>query len=134
MDDDFNTPKAFAALFEFASAANTYLESPAPSPDLCRQALDTYRRIASVLTLFQEDATKKQAGDFALRARLQALADQFHVAAPRSVDGMLDALLKARTEARAKKQWAVADSIRAELLALGFEIQDTDAGPVWRKK
>ena len=37
-------------------------------------------------------------------------------------------------DARKKKDWAAADDIRKELDGIGFEIQDTDEGSIWRKK
>ena len=41
---------------------------------------------------------------------------------------------KSIKEARKQKDWQKADQIRKNLLNLGYEIQDTDKGPVWRKK
>jgi cysteinyl-tRNA synthetase len=51
-----------------------------------------------------------------------------------TVDTVMDALLLAREDARKRKDWNTADRIRNRLGMLGFEIQDTDRGPVWRKK
>ena len=47
---------------------------------------------------------------------------------------MVKALLDVREKARRVKDWNTADNIRKELEDIGFEIQDTDKGPVWRKK
>jgi len=46
----------------------------------------------------------------------------------------MDLLLKTREEARMRKDWNTTDGIRKDLDSIGFEIQDTDSGPVWRKK
>ncbi|MBK7896782.1 MAG: cysteinyl-tRNA synthetase [Anaerolineaceae bacterium] len=40
-----------------------------------------------------------------------------------------EALLAARTEARAAKEWAKADALRDELEALGWQVHDTPDGP-----
>jgi cysteinyl-tRNA synthetase len=46
----------------------------------------------------------------------------------------MKALLFAREDARKNKDWKTADRIRNNLEELGFEIQDTAKGPVWRRK
>jgi cysteinyl-tRNA synthetase len=43
----------------------------------------------------------------------------------------IESLVKERTEARAAKDWPRADEIRAQLDALGVQVTDTPAGPVW---
>lgn len=40
----------------------------------------------------------------------------------------VDALLDARATARAEKNWAVADAVRAGITGLGFTIEDTPQG------
>jgi len=136
MDDDFNTPRAFAALFEFVNKANKYFEDAAtPSASLCRRALETYLHIGDVLALFQRTPSVPRREDPTLIHTLQTLARQYQAASSlSSVEGLLDALLQARVAARKQKQWAIADGIRRDLERLGFEIQDTDQGPVWRKR
>ena len=47
--------------------------------------------------------------------------------------GVLD-LIQEREEARHAENWAEADSIRLQVAARGFEIQDTSEGPHWRYK
>jgi cysteinyl-tRNA synthetase len=45
----------------------------------------------------------------------------------------IDALLAERQDARRQKNFARADAIRAELAAKGIVIEDTAAGPKWKK-
>lgn len=45
----------------------------------------------------------------------------------------IDALIVARAEAKAAKDWGAADAIRDELNALGVIIEDGPAGTTWRK-
>lgn len=47
---------------------------------------------------------------------------------------VVDILLTIRQEAKQKKNWEMADRIRNELIALGFEIKDTKDGFEWRLK
>jgi cysteinyl-tRNA synthetase len=51
-----------------------------------------------------------------------------------NIESILDMLLETREKARKNKDWKTADNIRKELDDIGFEIQDTAKGPVWRKK
>jgi cysteinyl-tRNA synthetase len=44
----------------------------------------------------------------------------------------VDLLLKIRSEAKAKKDWATSDEIRDELSKLGFEVKDTKDGANWK--
>ena len=49
------------------------------------------------------------------------------------VNPEIDALVVARTTAKAEKNWAEADRIRDELKAQGIEIIDTPQGAKWRR-
>jgi cysteinyl-tRNA synthetase len=45
----------------------------------------------------------------------------------------VEKLLAERTQAKKDKNFKRADDIRAELTAMGIVIEDTPAGPIWRK-
>jgi cysteinyl-tRNA synthetase len=136
MDDDLNTPKAFASLFEFMNTSNKFFEQhPQPNPDLCRHALEVYLNIGNVLTLFQPKTHTLVGKEPDLIQKLQALLSSLgkKIEAP-TVDSLMGAVLKAREDARKRQDWTTADQIRTHLEDLGFEVQDTAQGPVWRKK
>lgn len=136
MDDDFNTPKAFASLFEFVNTSNKFFERVTqPTAEVCRYALDVYLKTGAVLTLFQPKKMPPQQEDPALVHKLQLLLQTSNNNFKTStVNELLQHLLDAREAARNRKDWGTADDIRKELEGLGFEIQDTAHGPVWRKK
>ena len=46
----------------------------------------------------------------------------------------IDALIVARNEARANKDWSKADGIRDKLDALGVVLEDTQSGTIWKRK
>jgi len=107
--DDLNAPEALAALFTFVRRANTELDrggDDAAALDAARRAFAT---IDGVLDLVparaEEDATLAQ-----------WIAER----------------LDARQTARAHRDFAAADAIRAELDARGVEIKDTPQGTTWR--
>ncbi len=47
---------------------------------------------------------------------------------------LVDELLAERAQARARKDFAAADAVRARLLAAGIAVEDTPDGPVWTLK
>ena len=136
MDDDFNTPKAFASLFEFVNKSNRFFEQhPNPNPGLCSYALDVYLKAGLVLTVFQPQTHAPVKKESDLTTALDELLRSYgKTIDTRTIDALLQALLEARDDARKKKDYKTADDIRKNLESLGFEIQDTAHGSVWRKK
>jgi len=133
MDDDFNTPQAIAVLFEFVNKSNKYLERGPNSP-LCKYALDMLISLGKVLTLFQPKEIKSDVSDDSLLADIQKiLVKTGKKTDEKDVAKLLDLLLELREGARKNKDWGLADNIRDDLKQIGFEIQDTSDGPVWRK-
>src|SRR5437773_1595692 len=108
LDDDLDSPKALAHLFDFVTAGNAELDR-APGG----------RGAAAALAVFD------------------GLLELFAVLpAARPVDPALaqwvPERLAARDRARKSKDFKEADRIRAELKARGVEIEDTPAGTKWR--
>ena len=46
----------------------------------------------------------------------------------------IDTMIKARDDARACKNWVLADEIRVELTALGIVLEDGPDGTTWRRE
>ncbi|HNR94271.1 MAG TPA: cysteine--tRNA ligase, partial [Kiritimatiellia bacterium] len=57
----------------------------------------------------------------------------FLTAAEDEIPAEVTALVEARKQARAEKNWAASDRIRDELAALGWTVKDTPEGPKLRK-
>jgi len=114
MDDDFNTPEALAVLFDLANQVNRLRES---EPDIALQKAAQLKKLANVLGLLEDDPEiflKSSAGN----------DDD-------SAD--IDALVAARLQARADKDWAEADRIRDALTNMGVELEDKDGKTLWRR-
>lgn len=136
MDDDFNTPKAFAVIYEFINNVNRLInEHPNLPASLHTKALDQLHKLGLVLTLFEEeeDSTKKH-DDVSIEKLRQLLLKHKSDSSASSEEEILDGLLRVRQQARNNKDWATADLIRDGLDSLGYEIQDTSDGAIWRKK
>jgi len=115
MDDDLGTPGAVATLYRCVSEGNRALD--ASDTDAVARTLASVVAMLRVLGLDADDEVWASAkGDEHLRP---------------VVDGLVRALLDQRGEARARKDWAAADSIRDRLAELGLTITDTPGGPRW---
>mgnify|MGYP001057152218 CR=1 FL=1 len=129
MDDDFNTPRAIAAIFDFVKMTNKHLQEK--HPGLYQYAYDTLTELGNILTLFREE--KKI--DETICEQLTKLAEKYVEVMPKKeIDALMIAILDARDKARDKKEWEKADMIRDKLENLGFEVQDTAQGTTWRMR
>jgi cysteinyl-tRNA synthetase len=134
MDDDFNTSGAVAVLFEFVNVSNRFLgKNKDADKKLCRYALDSLLKLGGVLTLFEDETVVDDSA--VVVERLQTVLRKYDEDVKKAdVKEMLDVILELREKARIKRDWKTADNIRKDLEDIGFEIQDTEDGPVWRKK
>ena len=116
MNDDLGTPAAMAVLYGTVRQGNQALET-GDSAEV-RRLLAEVRAMLAVLGLAADDPVWADRGDEDTELRPV-------------VDGLVRALLTQRTEARARKDWAGADTIRDQLNDLGLKITDTPSGPRW---
>ncbi len=125
MDDDCNTAAALGHVFGAVRLLNRVMEDKNlrdrdGARVLVERFIDAAARWSAVLGVFGSEP----------RGFLRQLRDS------RARRGGLDAaaveaLLAERAEARARKDFAGADAARDRLIALGVEVRDTPAGPVW---
>lgn len=106
LDDDFNTPEAMAVLFDLANEFNKHKSIIAAS---------LLKNLGAVLGLLERDADAFVQGE---------VGDD-------SLD--VEALIKARIQAKQAKNFAEADRIRAELTSAGIILEDKPQGTTWRK-
>ncbi len=113
MDDDFNTPVAFRALFDLAREINRHRpENEAAAAELGRLLV----KLGGVLGILQSDPETWLQGTEA-----------------ESIDtAKIESLIAARDQARAEKNWPEADRIRAELAAINIIIEDRPGTSRWR--
>ncbi|MBN2603720.1 MAG: cysteine--tRNA ligase [Candidatus Thermoplasmatota archaeon] len=132
MDDDFNTPEAVATIYDFVNASNKCVEDCSnPNQNICKYGLQTLLEFGKILTLFQP---KKGTDDAIFVKKLQLLIGKYGKETDdEDLDNLMKIMLTLRQEARKRKDWIIADNIRNELREIGFEIQDTADGSVWRK-
>ncbi|WP_414163032.1 cysteine--tRNA ligase [Superficieibacter sp. BNK-5] len=117
MDDDFNTPEAYSALFDLAKEVNNAKQTG--NNEEANAAATMLRKLAKVLGLLEKDP----------EAFLQsgAQADDGEVAE-------IEALIQQRLDARKAKDWAAADAARDRLSEMGIVLEDGPQGTIWRRK
>ena len=117
MDDDFNTAEAFAVLMDVVKEINRLKGEGATEAESANQLGALLVRLGSVLGVLQRTPE-----DF-LRREMDESIDAAHI----------EALIAAREQARADKDWAKADRIRDELAALHVVVEDgAHGGSGWR--
>jgi cysteinyl-tRNA synthetase len=119
LDDDFNTPQALAALFDFNKEVNSLLNSGQPVSGGTLKAIDEqYRTLGGAILGFTDLAADTGQGATSIDADLQA--------------DLIQLLIGLRAELRARKDWATADAIRDRLAASGVLLEDRPEGTTWR--
>ena len=119
MDEDFNTPRALALIFEEVRALNRLMDE-GKSAGMCARLL-ALKRAAEALGLLQERPE-------AFLARKRERWMQQHGISPLTIEE----LIRNRDRARKNKQWSEADRLRSELQEKGVTLEDTPGGTIWK--
>jgi len=123
MDDDFNTAGAIAVLHELAGQVNSFIErhdveyrKQADLIGYAAAASQAMRRLGMILGLFSTRSvpTSAAAGDDTL-------------------ENLMQLVIRLRADARASKNFALADAIRKGLVEMGITLEDRADGTLWRK-
>ena len=130
MDDDFNAPAALGALFTLVSDLNTMVQDKSLSvadAEAAVMARDKIVELLGVLGIELVDAQGDGAAD-EYPAEVIDLANELAGYGGGNAMEAVEALLEARAQARANKDWGLADGVRDGLIELGFIIEDTPQG------
>ena len=112
-NDDFNTPEALPVIFELAKEINRLKEEDASQAG---QLAFILKKLGEILGIAQQDP----------ESFLQGEQDDNEVAE-------IEALILQRNQARADKNWALADEARDKLTAMGVVLEDSAGKTTWRK-
>ncbi len=109
MEDDFNTPKALAVLFDLITKGNTLISKNKLSEKSAKSILDFLQKIDGVLGFIfgQEVKIKVPAG--------------------------ITKLVKERERYRKEGNWKESDRVRNEIQKLGYSVEDTEGGSKVKK-
>ncbi len=119
MNDDFNSSAAISVLFGLAREINRAIKAE----DFAGawQYAQQLKALAKPLNILQQPVTQF----------LQALVGDKQEGS--ISDAEIDELINKRQEAKANKDFARADAIRAELKEVGIELEDAQGGTTWRR-
>ena len=112
LDNDLDTPRALAAVFDFITQGNKLLDSKQVS-----QA-----DVKAMLDFMLEDFDSVFAVVVRASGTENILSDE------------VKKMLEEREIARREKNWKLADSLRVKLVDEGIEVQDTPEGQKWRRR
>lgn len=110
MNDDFNTAKVLASMFELVPVINSIKDKTISLSSLSK---DTLLLLQEKFKSYLEDV-------FGLKAVTEADNDK--------LKGVMQLLIDIRKEAKGKKDFATSDKIRNQLAALGITIKDEKGG------
>ena len=116
MDDDLNTSKALAVLFDLTNKANKDVP----------YAFTLLHKLAETLGFTFAKATLSEDE---LKAKLEEISNELG----KNYDSM-EAIIETRKQARADKNWDLADKIRVALDKVGIVLKDSKEGTTWEVK
>ncbi len=117
MDNDFNTPQALAALFDFNRMVNTLLNNDQPVSNATLKAIDdTYNTLGGdILGIIPAE-----------------LSGADGLAPPGLEEDLIQILVDLRMGARKNKDYATSDAIRNRLAEIGVVLEDRPDGTAWK--
>ncbi len=106
LDDDFNTPKAFAVMFDFIKKANELLEKNLISKKQADEIYKFFEEINKIFGIINFAKVNK------------------------TIPAEIKKLIKLREQYRKNKDWQKSDEVRLQIEKQGFLVQDSENGPV----
>jgi cysteinyl-tRNA synthetase len=139
LDDDLNTAQAQAAIFDMVRAANAAIDSGDLKKDDVPPLLASLAQFDEIFSVLEDDDAEKMQpvlewARFEGREKeiSQELLDIVRSAA--LSDEQINQKIEEMKAARAARNFAQSDAIRAELAAAGILIEQTKDGVRWRRK
>ena len=124
LDDDFNTPEMFAAIFLVVRTFNGQVRLGQKMTGDAKATVEAFRDFVlyqgSLLSLFQEPP-----------AEYLRLLDDMLLVQKQLDRSKIDELVAQRIDARTAKDFKRSDELRDQLAAMGIAIQDSAQGTAW---
>lgn len=124
MDDDFNTALASAAIFEFCKDINTIVNNL--NFKLTEEVLQALRKARDIFDRLAGDVL----GIMFLSRENSKIS--YNSQANNYFNNLVEVLIEIRQEAREKKDWKTADTIRDRLKECDIILEDTSQGTRWK--
>ena len=124
LDEDFNTAKAMAYLFELVRAVNRFAnhkKAKKRGAPVVSGAIAAFRLVSETLGVLTMDVDAFQEEVKNKRCKAMGLSRE-----------EIEEKIEARANARANKDWAQSDILRDELDSAGVVLMDSPTGTTWR--
>ena len=139
LDDDLNTAQAQAAIFDMVRAANAAIDSGDLKKGDVPPLLAALAHFDEIFAVLQDDDAEKMHHVLTWakseEREKDISADLLDIVRSAALsDDQIEQKIAKMTAARAAKNFAESDAIRAELTAAGIIIEQTKEGARWRRK
>ncbi len=111
MDDDFNTAGAISVMFEMARDVNKFMDENDIYPGIANKIFLQFLEFGKILNVFWK--YKRKSDD--------------------DIPKLMNFICKIRDDIRKKKMYEISDEIRDDIQNLGYKIEDSSKGSVWKK-
>jgi len=118
MDDDFNTALAVAVVFDLCREVNSFINNSRFIPG--KQLVPTLQEVVALFDQFDSVLGVIKLGKNCVED--QGMEEE-----------LMEIIINIRQEARKRKDWVTADTIRDQLKEKGIILEDTPHGVRWRK-
>ncbi len=133
MDNDLNTSKALAVIFDSATKANK---------SVAEKDIDSAKKYAAILLKLTDvmgfNIEKEKMSEQELQNRLQKIVNEmeFLTEEDKKLTGydLMNKIIEYRNNARKEKNWAIADKVRNLLDSISIVIKDTKDSTIWEEK
>ena len=133
MDNDLNTSKALAVIFDTTTNANKAVA------DKDKASAEKYTAILLLLTnVMGFNIEKEKMSEEDLQAKLETIINdmEFLSDEDKSLTGyaLMDKIIEYRNNARKEKNWAIADKVRTLFDNISIVLKDTKETTIWEEK
>ena len=133
MDNDLNTSKALAVIFDTTTNANK---------SVAEKDVENAKKYAAILLKLTDvlgfNIEKEKMSEEDLQAKLeQIISDMdFLTDADKALKGyaLMDKIIEYRNNARKEKNWAIADKVRTLFDSISIVLKDTKEATIWEEK
>ena len=133
MDNDLNTSKALAVIFELTTNVNKAVSEK--SMDNAKKYVAILLKLTDVLGFNIE---KEKMSEEELQTRLSTIIDDmdFLTSEDKALIGysLMDKIIEYRNNARKEKNWAIADKVRNLFDSISIVLKDTKEATIWEEK
>ena len=133
MDNDLNTSKALAVIFDTVTNANKAVSD---------KNIDDAKKYAAILVTLTNvlgfKVEKEKLSEQELEEKLSKIVDEMDFLSDEDKNlkgyNLMDKIIEIRNNARKEKNWAVADKIRTLLDSVSIILKDSKDGTTWEEK